>query len=74
MLSKSQILSRKSSLFGKLLKASGIQKDKIGNNGKKKEVDWKVGRQANTLARKNKKLNQAGVNNRKERSEEQKHG
>lgn len=50
VLSKSQILSRKSSPFGKLLKASGIQKDKIGNNGKKKKKkkgsglkSWKTG-------------------------------
>lgn len=66
VLNKSQILSRQSSLFGRLFKASGIQKDKIGKN--KVEVDWKqVGKQANTLAREDEKLNQAGVNNRKER-------
>lgn len=60
---------KQSSLFGRLFKASGIQKDKIGNSGKNKmEVDWKqVGKQANTLAREDEKLNQAGVSNRKER-------
>lgn len=69
VLSKSQILSRQRSLFGRLFKASGIQKDKIGNSGKNKvEVDWKqVGKQAHTLAREDEKLHQAGVNNRKER-------